>query len=318
MNNSLISIILVNWNTKQLLLQCLESIYKDCKHLNVEIIVSDNASTDGSAEAVETNYPEVRLIKNRTNLGFALGNNVAIKKAKGEYICLVNTDVEVTGNCFPQLIHFMDANPKCGIVGPKVLNGDNSHQISTRRDLTLLGTLARTFWLDYIFPGITFYPINKIQSVDVLGGCFWVIRRRALEQVGLLDDTFFFYGEDRDYCKRMRNNGWTIIYYPMAQIYHYQGSSSSKKDPFRYYLLLENASLLYWKKHCPNFTYSLYVFLRVLYHFLRITSNGFIFFLSFGKVGRAKIKSLRSWYCIQKLLKNEDTLPEISVASNIP
>lgn len=316
MHKYLISIILVNWNTKQLLLQCLESITEDCKNINAEIIISDNASTDGSVEAVQSRYPEAKIVKNKTNLGFALGNNVAIKHAKGDFICLVNTDVKVTKNCFSRLIHFIDENPKCGIVGPKVLNGDSTHQISTRRDLTLLRTLARTFGLDYIFPSITFYPTNKTQTVDVLGGCFWVIRRSALEQVGVLDETFFFYGEDRDYCKRMRNKGWEICYYPKAQIYHYQGSSSSKKDPFRYYLLLENASLLYWRKHCPSTTIIPYVFLRVLYHSFRIIGNGLIFFFSWKKRSRAGIKSLRSWYCLQMLLKNNDNLPEFSLASN--
>lgn len=304
MNKKLISIILVNWNTRDLTLQCIRSIINNNPDSNYEIIVSDNASSDGSAEAILSQYPDVKVLRNSENYGFAKGNNIAISHANGDYICLVNTDVEVCSNCLGTLLNYISSDPEIGLIGPKVLNGDGSLQITARKDISILNTIARILWIDTLFPGITFHTHKKIECVDVIAGCFWMIRKSALNQTGLLDENFFFYGEDRDYCKRMRQNGWKVVYHPGAQIYHYGGSSSAKKDPYKYYLLLENAYFQYWKKYNHPHTFVLYLILRVIYHFFRIFSNFFFFLLTFGRKSETIVKILRSWYCVQMLIKD--------------
>lgn len=312
-NKILLSFVLVNWNTKTLLLQCIKSIREECIGLVVEILVSDNASTDGSVEAVEAlKYPDVRVIKNSKNYGFAGGNNIAIREAKGDYICLVNTDVEVFPNCFNILLQYMERNKQAGIVGPRVLNGDNTLQISARKEIGLITSLVRTFWLDSLFPGMTSYSHKMTEEVDVLSGCFWMIRRAALDEVGLLDENFFFYGEDRDYCKRMWVKGWKVVYHPEAQIFHLEGGSSTKKNPYRYYLLLERAGMQYWAKHSGT-SFSLYIAIRLLYNFFRCCSNGLAFLLL--SEDTYKVKMQRSWYSMHMLLQGKRADPDIILSS---
>lgn len=300
----ILSIILVNWNTRDLLLQCVHSIVRDCEGIETEIIVSDNASEDGSVDAVQREFPMVIVLRNRENLGFARGNNVAIKKCTGDYICLVNTDVEAITGCFRGLLNFMQNNPDIGLSAPQALYGNGKLQITARKEVGFVNTLARTLWIDSLVPSLSWYSHEKIEDVDVLAGCFWMIRREALEQVGLLDEKFFFYGEDRDYCKRMRLAGWRVVYNPNHKIYHYEGGSS-KVRPFHYYLLLERAYLQYWQKYHKGFSQRLYFALRILYHGLRIITNAGAFLISFGKKQENKNKALRSWYCINMLLKPE-------------
>lgn len=295
------SIILVNWNTRELLLQCIRSIIADCEGIDIEIIVSDNASIDGSADAVQKEYPQVKVLRNQENLGFAKGNNVAIRICTGNYICLVNTDVEVIPGCFKGLFQFMEDNASIGISGPQALYADKSLQITARKEVGYFNSLARIFWVDKLIPSLTWYSHQKLEDVDVLAGCFWMIRREALEQVGLLDENFFFYGEDRDYCKRMRLSGWRVVYNPEYKIFHYEGGSS-KVRPFQYYQQLEKAYIRYWEKYHGKFSTQFYFLMRLLYHGLRTASNASAFILS-GKKESHKNKALRSWYCILMLLK---------------
>ena len=300
MNNPILSIILVNWNTRELVLQCIKSIYQDCKGLDIEIIVSDNASVDGSANAIEREFPAVKVLRNSENLGFAKGNNVGIKVSRGDYVCLVNTDVEIIPGCFSMLLHYMQSNSEAGIVAPQALYADKTLQITARKETAFINSLARIFWIDTLVPSLTWYSHKKLENVDVLAGCFWMIRREALEQVGLLDESFFFYGEDRDYCKRMRLAGWKIIYNPSAKIFHFEGGSSKVK-PFHYYLQLEKAYLRYWEKYHSGLSVSLYYFLRIMYHTLRSISNMAAYVYSLRGNKNRKLKALRSWYCISML-----------------
>lgn len=311
MNKPLLSVILVNWNTCNLTIQCIKSIFKDSYDIDIEVIVSDNASVDGSADLISKLFPHVNIIRNSENLGFAKGNNVALQQSKGKYICLVNTDVEIIPGCFAELIKTIESNPKIGIAGPQAMHADKTVQVTARKETSYLNTLARIFWLDTLFPFLNWHSQKKIEEVEVLSGCFWLIRKDALNEVGLLDENFFFYGEDRDYCKRVRNAGWKLVYNPAAKIFHYEGGSSKVK-PFHYYLQLEKAYLQYWEKYHSGLSVSLYYLLRILYHVLRFTINAVLCIFSLRKNTMRKQKALRSWYCIWMLTGSKE-LPGISV-----
>lgn len=222
----------------------------------MEIIVVDNGSSDGSPEAVRQDFPEVALIETGKNLGFAKGNNVGIRKSQGKHVCLANSDTIVNPNALRRLVDFLDSHDKVGMVAPRILNPDGTIQPSCRNFPTLGGAVSRALALDRLFPHSealsgSFLPVSAHghqRDVDVASGCFCVARREALEQVGLLDEDFFMYSEDLDWCRRFRQMGWGIVFHPKAQVVHYGGGSSSNA-PTRFSLEQQRADFLYWKKH---------------------------------------------------------------------
>ena len=251
-----ISVIIVSWNTRELLLQCLRTIEKAASDIELEITVVDNGSSDGSAELVQTQFPMVLLIQNNGNVGFAAANNQAIRQSRSTYICLVNSDVEVFPNTFLSLLHYLQKNPRVGMVGPRILNPDGSLQASCRKYPNIWNTLCSSFALHALFPQSSFFSggfmdfwnHDEVRSVDVLSGCFWMVRKQAIEDVGLLDEGFFMYAEDIDWCKRFHDAGWDVVLYPGAEAIHYGGASSSNA-PVRFYVEMLKARKRYWKKH---------------------------------------------------------------------
>ena len=226
-----ISVVIVGWNAKHYLELCLDSLVKSPPRRNVEVLVVDNASSDGSAEMIEAKYPWVKLIKSGENLGFAKGNNVAIRQTTGRYIALVNPDVIVFPGCLDALADFLDKNPKVGNVGPRVLNPDMSMQSTCRRFPSLWNNFCSATRLESTFKGIPFFAgehmfyfaHDRTQAVDVLVGCFSMIRRETFDQVGLLDEGLFMYGDDVDWCRRARNGGWEVVFHPDGQAIHDRG-----------------------------------------------------------------------------------------------
>src|SRR3990172_826615 len=198
-----ISVIIVGWNSRPYLERCLESFALAPSSRSLEIIVVDNASADGSSELVEAKFPHVKLIRNDQNLGFAKANNLAIQKSRGRYLCLVNPDAEVLPGCLDALADYLDQNPGVGNVGPRVLNPNITRQSSCRQFPTLWNNfceatgLATAFRNYRFFSGehMRFFPYDRTLAVDVLVGCFWMMRRESVEAVGLLDEDFFLYGE---------------------------------------------------------------------------------------------------------------------------
>ena len=188
-----LSVIIVSWNAKDYLDDCISSIIKETIEYNVEIIVIDNASSDGSPEMVQQKYPSVTLICSETNLGFAKANNVGIKQCTGKYIFLINSDVTLIKHCINQMIVYMRQNPTIGVLGPKILNKNGKHQRSCMEYPTLWNIFCRTFALDVCFPQsrifggflMTYWSHDNVRRVDTLNGCFWMVRRDALNQVGL-------------------------------------------------------------------------------------------------------------------------------------
>ena len=266
------SVIIVSWNAKHFLIPCLASLFETVKGYSFEVIVVDNASTDGSPEAVEEQFPSVKVIRNTQNLGFAKANNIALKHCVGKYLFLVNSDVKILDGCVDEMIRFMDRRPDAGLAGPKILNADGTLQPHCRYAPSYWNTFCEAVGLHRLglrwpmFSGqfMLHFPHDQVREVEVLSGCFWVARKTAFDPVGGLDETFFFYGEDIDWCCRYRKMGWTILFNPQAQAIHY-GGGSSENSPVRFYLEMQRADLQYWLKHhgrFGRFYYAGMIFLR--------------------------------------------------------
>ena len=251
-----ISVVIVGWNAKHYLELCLESLAAAPPSRSMEIIVVDNASADGSAEMIESRFPHVKVIRSSENLGFSKGNNVGIRQCQGRYIALVNPDVIVFPDCLDNLADFLDQNPKVGNVGPRVLNPDMSLQSSCRRFPTLWNNfcsavgLATAFKNSRFFAGehMFYFPHDRTLPVNVLVGCFSMIRREAFDDVGLLDEDLFMYGDDVDWCRRSWNAGWQVVFFPGAKAIHDRGKITAPY-PVRFAVAQQKSVLHYWRKH---------------------------------------------------------------------
>jgi GT2 family glycosyltransferase len=272
-----ISVVITSWNARRFLRKCLNSLGIGTKKLSCEIIVVDNASSDGSLEMVRDEFPEVRLVAMEKNVGFARANNVGINESRGRYLCLVNSDVEVFDDTVGNLFDYMEAHREIGMLGPRVLNSDMSRQASCRRFPDLKSSFFRALKLDTTFPRsrmfgrhhMTDWNYDDIRGVDILSGCFWTIRRKALFEVGLLDERFFFYGEDMDFCRRFHQHGWKVVFYPEAKIIHY-GGGSSMNDPERFWVEMQRANLQYFLKHYGRFKSFIYFNCLIVHNFVRL------------------------------------------------
>ncbi|MEW6719167.1 MAG: glycosyltransferase family 2 protein, partial [Thermodesulfobacteriota bacterium] len=228
-----VSIVIVSWNTKELLLDCIASVYRTAEKARFEIIVSDNGSRDGSLEAVAEKYPEVRRIENSANLGFARANNIAIERMQGRYALLLNTDTVLKPGAPDRLFDFMESRPDAGMCGPQLLNTDGSRQTSFGTFPTIatefLGrTVARfLFATPGARPGGSAAPVpdGPAEADFIIGACM-MVRRSAMEAVGAFDPDYFFFYEEIDWCWRMRQAGWRIWFVPEAEVVHFGGQSA--------------------------------------------------------------------------------------------
>jgi len=271
-----LSFVVVSWNAKQYLVECLKSIENEATSFRYEIIVVDNGSSDGTVEILQANFTDVVLICNGENLGFAKANNIGIKKCKGKYICLINSDVKLMQGCIFSMVQYLNTYPSIGILGPRIFNSDLTKQNSCKYFPTLLNEFFRAAALDAIFKDTRFKAVFKphsspdvITSVDVLSGCFWMVRKEAFDEVGLFDERFFIYAEDKDLCKRFKEKGWKIVYNPNAQAIHYGGASSANA-PIRFYIEMQFANLQYWEKHFNKRGKYLYSIILFLFHVNRV------------------------------------------------
>ena len=251
-----LSIVIASWSAKDYLARCLRSFAEHPSRHSMEIIVVDNASVDGSPEMVEASFPDVRLIRNPRNMGFAKACNIGIGQSSGAYVCLVNSDVVLSDRSVDVMYEYMQQNPAVGMVGPRFVGPDGELQMSCKSFPTLWNHLMSWLTLDRLFPSsrlfagrhMTWFSHDEVRRVDVLAGTFWMIRRKVLEDVGLLDDRFFFYCEDLDWCKRCWQAGWEVVFLPEAEIGHHHGASS-KRQPVRFYVQQHRSALRYWRKH---------------------------------------------------------------------
>jgi GT2 family glycosyltransferase len=252
-----LTIVIINWNTREYLLACLDSIEFATKGFTVETIVVDNGSQDGSQDIVKKNYPWVSLIENKKNFGFAKAANDALRQMKGRYALLLNPDTQVKEGAIASLISFMDQHPEAGIIGAHLLNADGSKQNSISNFPSLTTELLNKSLLRWLFPKKfpgkeRDYP-EPIEVDSVIGACM-MVRRDVLNQVGLLDEDYFLFLEETDWCYRMKKAGLKIYFIPQAEIYHFQGKSAETvkkraKVEFyrsRYHFFRKNRGSLQW------------------------------------------------------------------------
>jgi GT2 family glycosyltransferase len=304
-----ISVIIVSWNARNYLRDCLNSIRQTGTSCVREVIVVDNASQDGSPEMVEEEFPEVDLIRAGDNLGFARANNLAMKHAKGSIFALVNSDVIVHPGCLERLAGFLDQHPDVGLVGPRVIGRDGHLQRTCHRVPTVWNTVCRVVAIDRIFPhwrlfsGFEMPPQyhDKCAEVEVLSGCFWVAKKMAVNEVGGLDERFFFYGEDIDWCKRFWDAGWRLMFIPEATATHFGGASSANA-PLRFSIEIHRANLKYWQKHHGIVGRSIYYLLAMAHHGLRLVARVLKRISGWGRSPESQHKLLEDAVCLRWLL----------------
>lgn len=252
-----LSVIIVNYNVQHFLEQCLHSVRKAAKNISAEIFVVDNNSVDGSIAMLKAKFPEVHLIENKKNTGFSYANNQAIKISTGEYVLLLNPDTVVEEDTFEKVIAFMDAHQDAGGLGVKMVDGKGNFLPESKRGLpTPAVAFYKMFGLSALFPRsktfgkyhLGYLDENKTHEVDVLAGAFMLLRKSTLDKIGLLDETFFMYGEDIDLSYRINLGGYKNYYFPETRIIHYKGEST-KKSSVNYVFVFYKAMVIFAQKH---------------------------------------------------------------------
>lgn len=272
-----VSIIIVNWNTKDILRDCLDSVYRQTTDIDFETIVIDNASTDSSIEMVKRDFPQVVLIENSQNKGFAAGNNQGMAIARGRYVLLLNSDTVILDGAIQKTLAFADRKPVAAGVGCRVLNPDRTLQLTCFMFPSLLNLILSSTYLYKVFPNSRFFgrermsgwDRSEVREVDVVTGCFMLVRREAMEQVGLMDEGYFMYAEETDWCYRFHRAGWKNLFFPGAEIIHLGGGSSRLRRHEMTLNLLQSV-LLFYKKHKGLFQYTVACCLLIAFFLLRI------------------------------------------------
>jgi N-acetylglucosaminyl-diphospho-decaprenol L-rhamnosyltransferase len=248
-----VSIVLVSWNTHDILLNCLASLHEAVGDVRADVWVVDNDSHDGSIEAVRTQYPNVRIIANTQNIGFAAANNQAITASAGRYILLLNSDTIACPGAIERLVHFADTHPVTGVVGSMLLDPDGSFQASFAdfpslfsELLSVSGLGARLLHRNY--PSYGSRLSQSIRRVDYIPGACMLARRAAVEHVGLMDEQYFMYSEEVDWCLRMRRAGWETWYVPDARIVHF-GGQSTRQQHHAMLFALYRSKVRFFRKH---------------------------------------------------------------------
>jgi len=273
-----ISFIIVNWNTRGLLLNCIASIYETIRRLSFEIWLVDNGSSDGSVEAARERFPNIHILENRTNLGFAAANNLALSRMRGRYAVLLNTDTILTEGAVSSLHAFMEAEPEAAIACGQLLNDDGSRQNSIANFPSLVSLISNETLLRLLFPRR--FPSKRqdhqgpIEIDSCIGACI-MVRKEAIDRVGFLDERYFFFLEETDWAYRMKRAGWKNCFVPAARIYHTQGMSVKRRADAR--IMFYRSRYAYFKKWRP----AAYPFVRAVI-FIRLMVNTLLSLLGAG------------------------------------
>jgi N-acetylglucosaminyl-diphospho-decaprenol L-rhamnosyltransferase len=256
-----LSIVIVSWNVKDLLRVCLQSALRATElsggaAITYEVIVIDNASKDGSVDMIRQDFPSVRVMANEENVGFTRGNNQGIVASEGRYVLLLNPDTEVLGAAFEEMVGHMEQYPDVGALGPKLLYPDGGTQSSRRRFPHLRTAFVESTFLQPWFSASDilnrYYVLDRgddeVQEVDWLVGACLMMRRDAIEDVGLLDERFFMYSEELDWCYRAKQKGWKVVYLPTAEVIHQEGKSSEQVLPLRH-VQFQRSKVRFFQKH---------------------------------------------------------------------
>jgi hypothetical protein len=256
-----LSIVIVNWNTGDLIRRCVESVYANLPAGETEVLIVDSASTDGSTQAVQAQFPQAIYIYSSQNIGFGPANNLALRQAAGDFILLLNPDTLVHPGAIESLLRFLEQNPGVGAAASKLLNPDGSLQYSCSPEPSLRGEFLRLFHLGGVRPD-GYYPMETWdekapRAVDVILGACMFLRKPVLDQVGLFDEQFFMYNEETDLCRRIRQAGWKIYWAPQAQVTHY-GGQSTRQMAAEMFVQLYRAKITYFRKYHGPLTVGLY------------------------------------------------------------
>ncbi|MBM4168827.1 MAG: glycosyltransferase family 2 protein [Ignavibacteria bacterium] len=271
-----LSVIIVNFNTEALLRQCLKSIFDQTDGLRYEVIVVDNASTDHSREMLESEFPSVMRVFNSQNIGFAAGNNIGMRQARGEYLLLLNSDTLVLDGAVQKTLGFMKSNSHAAVAGCKLLNADRSVQPSTANFLSPTSLLIETLFLHKLFGRSDLFEgyykslpcTDKPCEVEVVKGAFMLIRADVMRTLGGFDESYFMYTEETDLCYRARMTGHGVYFYPHAHVIHYEGGSV--KEPVMHFQQVHRSQMLFILKHFRGLPLVFAVVLKVLQVAIRV------------------------------------------------
>ncbi len=304
-----LSVVVVSWNTRQLVLNCLESLTRCQFPVPPEVILVDNASSDDTVECVRKQFPNTKIIENNANLGFARANNLGLEICTGEFIALINSDVVVSDGCLETMVNYMQQHLDIGMLGPKMILRDGTIGQSVYRFPTLWGWFCNAFSLNAIFKNsekfgdfsMANFRYDRTLDVDVLTGWFWMVRKQALDKIGGLDTRFFMYGEDLDWPKRFHQGGWRVVFLSEAESIHYCGASSGRA-PTRFYLEMNRANLQYFKKHHGAGSLVGFWLAIWMHQAVRIVGYGLLFLLRRRNREVAAHKVKRSAACLLWLM----------------
>ncbi len=317
-----VSILVVAWNVKALVYDCLKSVYDQTQGVSFEVIYVDNASKDGSVDMVRKEFPSARIIENQENKGFIKANNQAIEVARGRYVLLLNSDTIVLDNAIAKTVQFADAQPEAAVVGCRVLNRDRTLQRTCFMYPSLLNGFLYGSYLYKVFPGsrffgrerMTWWDFNEVREVQTICGCYSLVRTAAIQQVGVMDETYFVYGDDPDWCYRFTKAGWKVLFTPSAQIIHLGGQNTSHMAR-QFRLQLEGSKLIFMRLHRPRWAFPIARLWTAMFFLLR--APGWVVhgvfrpedrkkaFYTAGTYWRGGVYSLFSW---KRLLMNRDVV----------
>ncbi len=250
-----ISVIIVSWNVRDLLKKCLESIFLFSKEDGFEVIVVDNASSDGTGEMVQKYFSKVLFIQNSQNLGFAKANNLGIKAAKGDYILLLNPDTLFLEDSVSKIIQKMESDEVIGVLGCKIVSPDGTEQKSVRKFPKITDILCLFLKLHKFFPSVLDdylekdFDYSKEKEVDQVMGAFFLIRRKVLDKIGLLDENYFIWFEEVDFCLRVWQAGWKVLFFPSTSVIHYGGMSFEQESTLKKQIWFFKSALRFFKMH---------------------------------------------------------------------
>ena len=287
MNQPDVSIVVVNWNTRELVCNCLKSIFEQAGRINYEVIVVDNGSSDDSVQEVERRFPGVQVIANVTNRGYAAACNQGISASSGRYVLLLNSDILIVDGALEKTVGYADAHTDVALVGCQVRNDDNSILKTCFRFAGVVNLIFQAFGLSRVFKNNRFLGRERMrwwgrdteEQVEVITGMFMLARRSAIDKVGLMDEDYFFYGEEMDWCYRFGKAGWKVMFWPGARVIHTGGGNqSSKKIPVKAFVQQNKSILIFFRKHRGLISYFSARFILVILYALRYCFWTLLFF----------------------------------------
>ena len=273
-----VAFIIVTWNARDLLMDCLESLFSQVSSIRYEVFVVDNGSHDGTVEAVKDRFPDAKLIANENNLGFAAANNQGLKAMSARYAVLLNSDTIVSKGVFERLVRFMDENPDTAVTGPQLLNKDGSKQNCFHNYPSLLSEVVGLGLLKSLFPKK--YPGKRknydspLETDAILGACL-MVRKTVVDRLGYMDDGYFFFLEETDWCYRMKKAGWKIYHIPDVKIVHLHGASTKKKVPVATWIEYYRSNYRFFRKNIGFLSLVLVTIIKLL----KLSLNVILIFL---------------------------------------